>query len=71
MGNCMRNEEDARELLLWVQVFTWVSLIKIVWMAKLHWLSILDYRALSEHPSLPLDVQESQHMMMIAVRPIR
>ena len=63
----MRDEEDARELLLWIQSFTWVSLIKIVWVAKLHWLSVLNYRALSEHPSLSLDVQESQHMMMIAV----
>ena len=67
----MRDEEDARELLLWIQVFTWVSLIKIVWVAKLHWLSVLNYRALSEHPSLPLDVQKSQHMMMIAVCLIR
>ena len=70
MSNSVRDENDARLLLLLPQIWTWPFLIKLILLAKTHWREVLSYQALSDHPSLPLDVQKSQHMVMIAVCPI-
>ena len=69
MGSTERDEEFGRMVLLMLQMFTWGFLVRLILLAKSHWRGVLSYQALSDHPSLPLGVQDSQHMMMIAVRP--
>ncbi len=70
MANYIRNEEDARALSLSIQMIAWIFIFRVMLLAKQHWQGVRSYQALSDHPSLPLEVQESQHMMMIAVCPI-
>ena len=65
-----RNEDDEkswRGLLLLHQMFSWVYLGRLIPLAYSHWRGVLTYQAHSDHLSLPLGVQDSQHMMMIAV----
>ena len=66
-----RDEEEGRALLLLPQIITWPFVVRLIRLAKSHWRGVLNYEALSDHPSLPLGVQDSQHMMMTAVSPNR
>ena len=66
-----RDEEGGRALLLLSQIVTWPFVVKLIWLARSHWRGVLNYQALSDHPSLPLGAQDSQHMMMTAVSPNR
>ena len=62
-----RDEESGRPLLLMSQMAPWIFLFRLILLARSHWRGVLNYQALSDHPSLPLGVQDSKHMMMIAV----
>ena len=66
MGNS-DDKEDARLTLSIVPMLIWPIILKVMLLAKHEWQEVLNYQELSSHPSLPLDVQESQYMMMIAV----
>ena len=70
MANYIRNEEDARGLSLAIQMIAYIFVFRVMLLAKQHWQGVRSYQTLSDHPSLPLEVQESQHMMMIAVCPL-
>ena len=61
------DEESGRSLLLAPQMLTWFFLFKLILLVRSHWRGILDYQALSDHLSLPMGVQDSQHMMMTSV----
>ena len=67
MGNLVDDKEHARLTLGLLQMITWPFIFKIMLLSKDDWKEVLSYQKLSSHPSLPLNVQESQHMMMIAV----
>ena len=71
MGNLVHDKAHARLLLGLFQMITWLFVLRIMVLSIDHWKEILSYQELSSHPSLPLNVQESQHMMMIAVCLIR
>lgn len=66
-----RDEEGGRALLLLPQMIIWPFVVRLIKLAKEHWRGVLNYQALSDQPSLPLGVQDSQHMMMTAVSPNR
>lgn len=66
MGN-NHDKEYARAFLSLPQMITFIVSLKAMLLAKDEWQKVLSYQELSSHPSLPLNVQESQHMMMIAV----
>lgn len=66
-----RNEEGGRMLLLLAQMTTWPFVVRLIRLVSSHWRGVLNYRALSDHPSLPLGAQDSQHMMKTAVSPNR
>lgn len=69
MSQTERNEEAGRALLLIPQMVSWFYLMKLIPQVRTHWGGVLNYQAHSVHPSLPLGVQDSEHMMMIGVRP--
>ena len=62
-----RDEEGGRALLILPQVIIWPFLVKLILLVRSHFQEVLNYQALSDHPSLPLGVQNSQHMTMTAV----
>ena len=66
MSNCY-DKEAARGFLSLLQLLIFPFSLKLVLLAKNEWQEVLSFQELSSHPALPLDVQESQHMMMIAV----
>jgi hypothetical protein len=70
MASQVRTKSDARFLLIVLQLMVMPPLVKVIMLVKSHWQQVLSYQALSNHPSLPFNVQASQHMMMIAVCPI-
>ena len=61
---------EAKGLLILNQAAAWFCLFRVMCMAVGDYNEVLSYQALSNHPSLPLGVQESQHMMMISVCPM-
>lgn len=71
MGNILYDEENARLNVALFQFMTWPFAFRIMLLAKQDWQEVHSYQKLSSHPSLPLNVQESQHMMLIAVCLIR
>jgi hypothetical protein len=71
MGNHAHDGKMARMPLLGIQMFTWGFIVRLILLAKSRWKRILSYQALPNHPSLPLDVEQSEHTMMIAVCPMR
>jgi hypothetical protein len=70
MASQVRTESDARFLPVVAQLIVMLPLIRVIMLVKSHWQQLLSYQALSNHTSLPFNVEASQHMMMIAVRPI-
>jgi len=50
-----------------LQLMIMPFLVKLIMLVKSHWQQVVSYEALSNHPSLPFNVETSQHMMMISV----
>ena len=71
MGNLVHDKEHARQALGFILMITWPFVFRLMLMSKDNWKEIRSYQELSSHPSLPFNVQESQHMMMIAVCLVR
>lgn len=64
-----RDDERGRVLLLIPQIVTLFFLIRIILLVRSHWRGVLNYQAYVSHSSLPSGAQDSEHTMMICVRP--